>query len=239
MDKSQEQIFQKSLEVYYGCSHSKCIYGITDITTHDSHIEIKEWCCWKAALGQLLAYQIKISKPKLKMYLFGKRFKKQMETEMVSDLERFGVSVYHLTLDVQNDDIHVIDVRTGTIVEIVDVYKSKVHSFDPGYDTFERFKAYYDNAVSSENDSNRFTIDTCHLCKWLLTTKWGIVESLKANFVINVDYIKIKTVNPVKRTAKSNNNKTVLLTTSSFKRLCMTSRCKGADQMRKYIAMLT
>jgi len=72
--KKPKSFFQQILERHYNASH-KCIpnYGITDITTADMHIEIKNWNYWYQAVGQILYYNMVDPKEKLSVYLFGKQ----------------------------------------------------------------------------------------------------------------------------------------------------------------------
>lgn len=70
--KNLEIDFQKHLEkLTCGNSHLKNKYGITDITTDNSHIEIKNWSYYKHCLGQLLAYNLALPKEKLIAAFFG------------------------------------------------------------------------------------------------------------------------------------------------------------------------
>lgn len=70
--KKLEVFYQKLLEYITGGQHKKLKCGITDVTTDDSHCEIKEWRFWKDAIGQLTVYNVENPKPKLAVYLFGK-----------------------------------------------------------------------------------------------------------------------------------------------------------------------
>lgn len=46
-DGKPESFYQKHLEQKYGASHTVNLYGITDIETEDSVIEIKHWRNYK------------------------------------------------------------------------------------------------------------------------------------------------------------------------------------------------
>ena len=70
-DFTQEKFFQKVLEKIYGGSHMKFDGGESDITTDDSHVEIKRWTCWKEIEGQLSAYNYFSKREKLIACCFG------------------------------------------------------------------------------------------------------------------------------------------------------------------------
>jgi hypothetical protein len=65
-----EIYYQGILENVMLGTHKKLPCGITDITTHDTHAEIKKWNKWKEAIGQLLSYNTFDYKPNLQIYLF-------------------------------------------------------------------------------------------------------------------------------------------------------------------------
>jgi hypothetical protein len=69
--KRNEAFYQSILEEYLGNGHKKLPIGITDVTTDTCHAEIKEWSCYKEAIGQLMAYNVCDPKEKLEMYMFG------------------------------------------------------------------------------------------------------------------------------------------------------------------------
>lgn len=67
-----EKFYQQILEKHYRATHKKLKHGISDITTNDAHIEIKEWDSWIYAVGQLQVYNIDDPKERLRVFLFGK-----------------------------------------------------------------------------------------------------------------------------------------------------------------------
>lgn len=71
-NKKNESFYQAIVEEYLQGTHKKLTCGITDITTDDCHAEVKEWCCYKEAMGQLMAYNSCDPKSRLEIYLFGK-----------------------------------------------------------------------------------------------------------------------------------------------------------------------
>lgn len=51
-----ESYYQRHLELMLNATHKVTKYGITDITTDTSIIEIKKWNQYKSCLGQLISY---------------------------------------------------------------------------------------------------------------------------------------------------------------------------------------
>lgn len=70
VSKKNEHYYQKFLEKKLSGMHCKTRYGITDITTHTEHIEIKHWDNYKSAMGQLLSYNHDNQK-QMCVYFFG------------------------------------------------------------------------------------------------------------------------------------------------------------------------
>lgn len=70
--KKKEAYFQRLLETKLNAKrmHIRGV-GITDLTTHDSHIEIKCWTRYHQVPGQLAAYQQGCHRPKSLVYFFG------------------------------------------------------------------------------------------------------------------------------------------------------------------------
>ena len=58
--------------------------------------------------------------------------------------------------------------------------------------------------------------------------------TLKESYIEGIHYTKSKPINPIKRTAKSNNLKLILITPYCFKNLCMQSNSKKAQEVRDY-----
>jgi hemerythrin-like domain-containing protein len=96
----KEIMYQKLLEKKLGASHTKTIYGMTDIETADSIIEIKRWANYKCALGQLIAYSANTSKSKC-VYFFGNPPK--YSDAVVRLFTQNNISVYQLSLDNTNE----------------------------------------------------------------------------------------------------------------------------------------
>jgi len=71
-NRKNEAFYQLLLEQYLNGTHKTLSCGITDVTTEKCHAEVKEWKCWKEAVGQLTCYNLVDPKPELAMYMFGK-----------------------------------------------------------------------------------------------------------------------------------------------------------------------
>jgi len=69
-EKILESTIQKKLETELGYGHAKCVAGIVDILTPTTIIEIKNWNCWKHALGQLLAYYVHFPDKTMRAHFF-------------------------------------------------------------------------------------------------------------------------------------------------------------------------
>lgn len=92
----REVFFQRYLENKFGATHTKNSHGVTDIETDDKIIEIKNWRCYKSALGQVLSYSSISSKQKI-VYFFGKKPK---NIQMIVDLfKKYNIDVLHIYQD--------------------------------------------------------------------------------------------------------------------------------------------
>jgi len=90
------------------------------------------------------------------------------------------------------------------------------------------FYSFYDEG-KNEFD---FTINIEILAKWLNTRKEHLKTLLESNFEEDEDYIIFKENN--KKGIGNNNTKTVMLTYTCAKLLCMISKCKKADVIRRF-----
>jgi hypothetical protein len=77
--KRRENFYQSILEKIYHVTHKKLPCGETDITTDTFHAEIKEWNCYKEAIGQLVCYNSCDPRHELRVYLFGSYSKKMKD----------------------------------------------------------------------------------------------------------------------------------------------------------------
>lgn len=97
-NKKNELFFQTVLELIHQGTHKKLACGVTDITTDDMHAEIKEWNCWKEALGQLIAYNTEDPKPIKRVYCFGK-YSNKMKEIAVKVLHASGIETYECDVE--------------------------------------------------------------------------------------------------------------------------------------------
>jgi uncharacterized C2H2 Zn-finger protein len=81
-NRKKEGFYQKALETFFNATHKRLVCGETDITTDEFHAEIKEWCSYKEAIGQLLCYNTVDPRPQLRVYLFGKYGEKQKKVAL-------------------------------------------------------------------------------------------------------------------------------------------------------------
>jgi hypothetical protein len=91
--KRKEMFYQNILEEVFDCTHKRVPFGVTDITTQNCHKEIKEWGCWKEALGQLLHYNRVDKKEKLEVYFFGK-YSPEAKANAYETLKLYDIVVY-------------------------------------------------------------------------------------------------------------------------------------------------
>jgi hypothetical protein len=114
--KKKEKFYQELLEQYLCGTHKRLECGITDVTTDTLHAEIKQWDCWKEALGQLMAYNIEDAKNELHAYMFG-HYSDTCKKAATKVMVKAGIKVYDLITD-------------ETSCSIVDQMKQVVHRFD-------------------------------------------------------------------------------------------------------------
>lgn len=88
----------------------------------------------------------------------------------------------------------------------------------------------YDENASSFD----LVINLDMVAKWLAIKKSVLIKTLKHSYKESVDYKIKKTANPNKILPRNNNYKLVMITPDCFKRLCMQSRSKKAEEMRSY-----
>ena len=112
-NKKNEVYYQNILENLLEGTHKKLDAGITDITTDTFHAEIKQWDCWKEAIGQLQSYNCWDPKEEMRLYLFGKYSDacKQTATKVITQL---GIRVFDC-IDV-NDGVDIYDMESNIVV---------------------------------------------------------------------------------------------------------------------------
>lgn len=100
--------------------------------------------------------------------------------------------------------------------------------------------AFIDNFLSMYNPDTvqtDFVIDADNVSQWLNIPKFIIIKTLKESYKDKIDYIITKSIKPNLRYG-GNNYKKVMLTPDCFKRLCMRSRTKRAEEVRTYFIQL-
>lgn len=109
----KESFYQNLLEKYYGKSHGRYKYGVSDITTDDAHIEIKSWFCWKQAIHQLHIYSVQDPRDQLIVCFFGGNFTEEKK----QDIRRFfEPRMIVREFKVNNDQITYMDFNTKNII---------------------------------------------------------------------------------------------------------------------------
>jgi len=113
--KKSEKFYQSILEEYLGGTHMSIDgIGTTDITTDDMHVEIKEWKEWKAALGQILAYNHGEKRDKLAVYLFGPKCVRY--SFAIDCMQTLGIEVYELSCDAIAQTVTIYSFANGEVV---------------------------------------------------------------------------------------------------------------------------
>lgn len=102
-----EIYYQKFLEKYLNAKHLKLDCGITDITTSEMHVEIKNWRTWKHALGQLVVYKQREWRPKLYAVFFGTITEKTKKIAIEVFTSK-GIGLYELIDENEKIDINIL-----------------------------------------------------------------------------------------------------------------------------------
>lgn len=110
-NRKDEKFFQTVLEDALNASHKHLRTGITDITTDTFHGEIKEWKDWKAALGQLIAYNAEDPLPNMHMYLFG-RYNQKAKTAAKETLAQLNIQAFECLIT--ENGVSIVDLATDT-----------------------------------------------------------------------------------------------------------------------------
>lgn len=93
--KKNEDFYQSILEKHFKATHKKLPIGITDITTEDTHIEIKRWSCWREAFAQLILYNSHDPKEKLHACFFGE-YTQPAKNLAIQALKQQNISCFEL-----------------------------------------------------------------------------------------------------------------------------------------------
>jgi phage anti-repressor protein len=102
-------------------------------------------------------------------------------------------------------------------------YLKKTSSISTAF--IDDFFSLYDRNTTSTD----FVIDLDVISKWLLSKKYHLKDTLKSTYTQDIDYI-VKT----EKSTGGRPNEKILLTGDCFKRLCMLSRTKKAEDVRSY-----
>lgn len=101
---------------------------------------------------------------------------------------------------------------------------------------------FFDILDTSSSTIELFSVSLDVIAKWLGVPKGKLMETLKESYIENEHYIVRQAPRPISTTSNSNrgghNYKLVLLTIDTFKRLCMRSRSKKAEDVRTYFIEL-
>ena len=102
----QEQHFQRRMEQIHaeGLLKRRTVHGQMDIHTASHIYEIKHWSDYKHALGQLLAYNVKVRKD-LAVVFFGTRPDGELYNEIFELFNQFNICVMYFD---QDDNIAII-----------------------------------------------------------------------------------------------------------------------------------
>ena len=112
-DGKPESFYQKYLEKKYSASHTVNLYGVTDIETDDSVIEIKEWKNYKSVIGQIMSYTVFNNKKRI-VYCFGDRPSKM--ADIVRLFEKYDIELYHIYTTQEGN---VIEVKLTRDIEAI------------------------------------------------------------------------------------------------------------------------
>lgn len=90
-----------------------------------------------------------------------------------------------------------------------------------GFQKKQKFKHYYP-----------FEIDLEDIVYWLETKKGHLKDTLKLSYRKDIDYIVL--FPPIRKSHIASKKELILLTSDCFKNICMRSRTKKANEVRKY-----
>ncbi len=114
----------------------------------------------------------------------------------------------------------------GTRAEMLDFLKK----YAPVDNKFvDDFFQYVD---PSTTDETACVVDLNLCAKWLQMTKGNLLKTLKASYILGVDYTDAKLSNPKGR--GFNTLRQIMVTADCFKTLCMRSKSGQADRVRAY-----
>ena len=83
-----------------------------------------------------------------------------------------------------------------------------------------------------------FTIDLDDVAFWLDAVKYNLKNTLTISYIKDIDFIVIKSLLLGYQDQPKHNKETILLTSDTFKMLCMRSKTKKANKVRQYYLSL-
>lgn len=120
--KRHESFYQVIVEKHLDGGHKKLACGITDVTNHNTHAEIKIWTSFKSAVGQLMVYNNEDPKEHLQAYMFG-HCSEEYKAMATRSMQSLGIRVFTF---IDDDNIHIIDCETGLVVLEQFISRSRV-----------------------------------------------------------------------------------------------------------------
>jgi hypothetical protein len=123
-DSRPETFYQSVVERYLRGTHKRLESGyITDISTEDTHVEIKKWKNFRESIGQLLSYNAEDHKPYLQVYLFGTKTNKikEVATRIFKSLD-----IKMFTFDIDTKHVDIIDLDTNKKVFTCHIYNDEL-----------------------------------------------------------------------------------------------------------------
>lgn len=112
------------------------------------------------------------------------------------------------------------------LIENSDISKKFIKDFF-GFQKTDKFKDY-----------KPFTIDLDDVAYWLDAVKSNLKSTLTITYIKDIDFIVVKSVLLGNQQQPKHNKETILLTSDTFKMLCMRSKTKKADKVRQYYLSL-
>jgi phage anti-repressor protein len=83
-------------------------------------------------------------------------------------------------------------------------------------------------------DYKPFTINLDDVAYWLESLKANLKNTLITSYIKDVDFIIIKSLLMANHEQPKHNKETIIITSDTFKMLCMRSKTKKADKVRQY-----
>jgi hypothetical protein len=224
----KEEVYQDILSQHLGGSH--CVlkpFGITDITTDKLHAELKEWCSWKAALGQLLSYNYASKRPQLRVYFFGKKPSKNNLHAIVTCLRSYNVNAYHVDI-LENYIMQIEDLHIGEIEHVIPKClpkKEQVHNIE----------GMYEEIRSALLSTNKINLDD--ISRWTGVQKFLLMRTLRDVYKKDIDYT-VKNAQHPNCVKYANHYKEVFVTKNCLLKLCMMSKFQNANKLRDLVTDL-